>query len=787
MKIILTLFILTGILFGQVKGIVVDKETGEPLPYASIFVPEVNQGTVTNLEGRFSLKLDPGKYSLNIRFLGYKSDSLKITAPFTKLLQIELEKQPILLAEVIVTDEDPAYRIIRQAIANKKSNKAGLNNIEYDVYSKKVLTSAGEVASVDETYAKGYSKPNDWAKEFIYKKYVTENRKTNSGNINFNTGKTYYIDFSDDTLNVMMNRVHLPLSVDAFDHYDYKLLQTMDYGTFKVYKIRVIPKSDIRPLLKGEITIESSKYSLASVDLESGKGLRFPYVNDLVFKFKQSLGQIGKYWLPNYVELYASLEVNFSGLLGIEPISFHQINNITGYQINRTVPDSVLKAVYSRDRGWASDTSKAKVKPFELTKEMADSLRPIALTQSEVKAYKELDSTKTFDKMIKPTGALSSLVKVGENNREDSSPTLLGTISGYLFDYIYLSNNRAEGLAAGIRFNKKIGNLTTNNYLAYSANQKQAVFNSEFIYRLKKSFVDRISLNVFHKITRWQEYTPTPEIINSASVLLGFEDLWNYYKTTGVKLNFQKTFSRNISATIGYSFEQQKNPNKLAVYSFFKNRNVRINPLINEGNDSKITLNALIGADPFEIKIRPEDGVLIASELSSKILGSDFEYQKIYLTGSYFIPTFFKELFVYPYLTFNFSAAAVTGNYGIQHLMTPEATVGFFNFPGSAKGIKPYDFAGDKFVQLQLEHNWRTIIFQGLGLDFLTDLNLDIITGAGYLKVWNDSKLNNNIWKTKDYWEVYGGIARILGIIQLNCGYNSEKDTFFRATASVLF
>ena len=53
----------------SVTGRVVDDRTGEPVPYATVYVSQSN-GTLTNEEGRFQLTLEPAD-SVTVSFLGY--------------------------------------------------------------------------------------------------------------------------------------------------------------------------------------------------------------------------------------------------------------------------------------------------------------------------------------------------------------------------------------------------------------------------------------------------------------------------------------------------------------------------------------------------------------------------------------------------------------------------------------------------------------------------------------------------------------------------------------------
>ena len=56
----------------KVEGTVKDTE-GNILPFASILVKGTPQGVSANNEGEFSIKLAPGNYTLDCRYVGYTS------------------------------------------------------------------------------------------------------------------------------------------------------------------------------------------------------------------------------------------------------------------------------------------------------------------------------------------------------------------------------------------------------------------------------------------------------------------------------------------------------------------------------------------------------------------------------------------------------------------------------------------------------------------------------------------------------------------------------------------
>ena len=76
---------------------VVDSSTGEPLPFASVYVDE-NHHTITNAEGWFVLNAD-GSSMVRISYVGYDATSYRLSAAGKK---IRLKANPIEVDEVDV-------------------------------------------------------------------------------------------------------------------------------------------------------------------------------------------------------------------------------------------------------------------------------------------------------------------------------------------------------------------------------------------------------------------------------------------------------------------------------------------------------------------------------------------------------------------------------------------------------------------------------------------------------------------------------------------------------------
>src|SRR5881227_1388640 len=74
------------------NGKVVDAETKEPLPGASVFAQNTTKGTTSDKDGVFHLYLDKGGYELIISFTGYTSKSISVQGTDNSELTVELSK-----------------------------------------------------------------------------------------------------------------------------------------------------------------------------------------------------------------------------------------------------------------------------------------------------------------------------------------------------------------------------------------------------------------------------------------------------------------------------------------------------------------------------------------------------------------------------------------------------------------------------------------------------------------------------------------------------------------------
>ncbi len=102
---VLFLFIIKANAQNQIKGKVTDKTNGEVLPFASVYLPEQNKGTLTDENGEFEMSnLPGGEYKIQFSYIGYKTIIKTITPDKPEMfLNIELEPSVLQAEEVVIS------------------------------------------------------------------------------------------------------------------------------------------------------------------------------------------------------------------------------------------------------------------------------------------------------------------------------------------------------------------------------------------------------------------------------------------------------------------------------------------------------------------------------------------------------------------------------------------------------------------------------------------------------------------------------------------------------------
>lgn len=111
-----------------IRGTVTDNASGLTVPGVNILIEGTTIGTVTDLDGKFSLSVEPGTYQLRFSFISYETllinDVKAVEGQVTVLDNIQMKEAIQELAQVTVTAE--AIRNTENALLSMKSKSANM-------------------------------------------------------------------------------------------------------------------------------------------------------------------------------------------------------------------------------------------------------------------------------------------------------------------------------------------------------------------------------------------------------------------------------------------------------------------------------------------------------------------------------------------------------------------------------------------------------------------------------------------------------------------------------------
>ena len=85
------------------NGYVKDALNGEELIGASVYIPSLQSGTMTNAYGFYALTVPEGTYDITFSFMGYKTEVVSVTVAGNLSKNVELSGEATVIQEVVVT------------------------------------------------------------------------------------------------------------------------------------------------------------------------------------------------------------------------------------------------------------------------------------------------------------------------------------------------------------------------------------------------------------------------------------------------------------------------------------------------------------------------------------------------------------------------------------------------------------------------------------------------------------------------------------------------------------
>jgi len=291
---------------GGIRGRVMGDD-GKPLPYASIFVRQTGAGAATDLNGNYEMPLPPGTYEVLFQYLGFETRAENLTIGQEMVSRnIVLKTQSVQLQTITVHGrrEDPAYAVMRKAIARARYHLQQVDSFSAKVYikgkgklkdypwvAKKMLEKEGITKdrlfiqeSVSEIH---YRRPNKYSEKVIA--IYTQGKSNTSGPNEYVFGSLYEPEIAD---------IISPLSPKAFSYYRFEYAGIFKDRQYEVNRIKVIPRSKGDNVFEGTISIVEDVWSIHSVELKTEKlGVRVDMKQ--IYNPIAGTGNIqGQAWMP---------------------------------------------------------------------------------------------------------------------------------------------------------------------------------------------------------------------------------------------------------------------------------------------------------------------------------------------------------------------------------------------------------------------------------------------------------------------------------------------------------
>ena len=414
----------------SVSGYIIN-ENNEPIPYANVFVKELQSGTTTNFEGYFYMTIEPGEYEFAFSSIGYETQVIPVIIKLKEDVQknIYLKTSSIELDEIVVkaNKKDPAYAIIQKVVANKKKYLQQVNSFKSNVYIKATEIIDEKEKKRRKLLAKQEEKKKEEDElltvgEDPFEKREKEKKKmADQLNLlemklvlnfeypnNFKEERTAYKlygtkaglfipQFSETNFNIYKNMVNMvgvnaapvisPISKTSILSYKYKLEETRVENGINVYKIKVIPRKKGNSTCSGYLYINDEMYNVNRLDLKFSKGtLRF--FDEFVIK--QTYEEVkDSLWIPTLQTFnYITKQGKYKSFTGETVIKFSQ------YEDDYRFPEKffnnevsvITKEAYKRDSTyWKA----ARPEPLTAREQRVVAYRDSMKAVTESKVYQD--------------------------------------------------------------------------------------------------------------------------------------------------------------------------------------------------------------------------------------------------------------------------------------------------------------------------------------------------------------------------------------------------------------
>jgi len=296
----------------KIRGYVRDASSKESIPFVSIAFINSGIGTITDFKGEYFLETNIKSDTLVISSLGYKKKSIFISEQGFHTINIELEPDKYSIEEVVITPgENPAHRIVRNIIANKKKHhpnhigtyqceiynkiQIDINNVDDKFRNRKVFNQFQFIfENIDTSALTGkpylpvlltetlsdyyYSHEADKEHEIIKANRISGTENESLAEF---TGKMYQkLELYNNFITLFEPGFISPIADFGLFYYKYYLIDSLLVNDNWCYKISFEPKRKFEKTFSGYFVVADSSFAIVEGQLRMSKGANINFIND---------------------------------------------------------------------------------------------------------------------------------------------------------------------------------------------------------------------------------------------------------------------------------------------------------------------------------------------------------------------------------------------------------------------------------------------------------------------------------------------------------------------------
>jgi hypothetical protein len=719
-----TLTLILIILFGQrllnaqtLSGYIYDVQQ-RPLPGANIYIDNTNRGTISNSEGFYILKLQPGLNQVVFSFIGYKNDTLEVIG-----LPDRDDRKNIYLQESLLEGEailvfaeqyNDAQQIVWKTIQNKLDYLSGIKNYEYDAYQKTVFqldVTGGQriIGGLIETHSRGYFKSPDNFQEVVLAKRQSANF-SNLTNI-FTVGKLP--NLLEETIKIDELNIISPLSKKALDYYHFEMIDTTVYERRYVFNMTFSPKLRGLPLFSGKMSIIDRDFAVIFCELE-GQDRIVTQIRRQISISQRFRQYEGTFWFPTEMLMTSLVDMNIPG---IPVLYWKQHGLISNYRIN----------LENYDHRFDQNILTYQLLSEKEREELWQKGQLVPLNTEEEQALRHIDSVITHANPLK-----KSIIYLLQN-----FDNIL--VTG-LYDFYHF--NRVEGNFWGLGFDskRKLDDQRLRISLGYG--QEDQRWKYRFWWRrdffsgrlsLTSQAYDRLAfLDQFYRYN-WSDIT--------WQTLAAKNDYADYFYENGFKVGLDYKPFKYLSLGMQYGRDRHRSAeNNITWHPFGLDKSYRTAVPVDEGQINTVEFNLVsdnlkyfdlgwilspdLSQDFFDLNFN----MMLSSR---EYLGSDYQFERYHL----FINSF-KQLPPYIHFYLRLSGGYLSKDKPVQHYFHLVGSYGSFGNPILFRTITRDEFIGDRYLAVSLENNFKNTIYSLLHLPFLKNSKLEflVFSNLGWIR-----------------------------------------------------